>query len=145
MFHSSEQRIADETEDAWEHGQSLAGIIPAALDLDATVEQPQLQLSVSPAARLIVAGGIFEWYFDTYWAEQHMRSGRGLAKDVLVVQGCLAVHGGYSQVRRAVQVRDIDAAIQAGEIDFTSGMSAQEINAAQGWHGTPRVQRGERA
>lgn len=98
---------------------------------------------VSPAARLIAAGCVFEWDHNLYWVERRLRSKQGRASDVLI-----AVGYEYADDRlhtRAIQVADIDAAIDEKDIAFPFGPSAVAFNAARGWHGHPWARRVRRA
>jgi hypothetical protein len=92
---------------------------------------------ISPAARRIVDGALFDLDGDHYWADDHFSCGGDPAGDVVVLRGVEYMRCVERQVRRAVQIRDIEAWIEEDRVDFAFGPAALDVNAAVGWIAAP--------
>lgn len=90
----------------------------------------------SPAAQLIVAGGFFDLDGDHFVVEDHFACGGDPGGDVLIIRGVEYMRCDERQVRKAVQVRDVEAWIANDRIGFPFGPSALGLNIAEGWPAT---------
>lgn len=92
---------------------------------------------ISPAARRVVDGALFDQDGDHHWADDHFPCGGDPAGDVVMLPGVEYMRCDHREVRRAVQIRDIEAWIESDRVDFAFGPSALGVNAAAGWVQVP--------
>jgi hypothetical protein len=88
---------------------------------------------VSPAAQRIIDGAPFDLDGDHFYVDDHFKSYNEPTRDVLVIRGVEYMRCDERKVRRAVQVRDVEAWIAQDRVDFAFGPPALDLNHYWGW------------
>lgn len=90
--------------------------------------------AVSPATRLLIeTGAVFDIGPDHLLVSARHRSNLGPQADVLILEGTDYNDGDVRPVVRAIQVRDLEALIEDGQVDIAFGPNARDYNRARGW------------
>jgi hypothetical protein len=88
---------------------------------------------VSPAARRIVNGALFDLDGGHYMVESRFPDGGDVTRDVVVIHGVEYMRCDLREIRRAVQMRDIEARIAHDRVEFAFGPAALDVNISCRW------------
>lgn len=87
----------------------------------------------SPAVQRVMDGAAFDFDGDNYWVDGHYPDGDNAARDVVVLRGVEYMGCVQRKVRRAVQMRDIEAWIEQDWIDFAFVAPTPDVNVSSDW------------
>ena len=90
--------------------------------------------SISPAALAIIAGALFSRNGNIEEVETCYPSGHNPKANVIIICTCDCNDNVGQKSRTAIQVRDLEEQISAGNVDVLIGRNASEYNSLLGWN-----------